>query len=66
MDYLEKGGFPEYLKTGNTDILAQLQSDIVYRDIAVRYGMGFEMRHLCGGCLCIWYPILPSFFLRAG
>ena len=39
MDYLEKGGFPEYLKTGNTDILTQLQSDILYRDIAVRYGI---------------------------
>jgi predicted AAA+ superfamily ATPase len=38
-DYLQKGGFPEYLKTGNTDILAQLQSDILYRDIAVRYGI---------------------------
>jgi predicted AAA+ superfamily ATPase len=38
-EYLEKGGFPEYLKTGNTDILAQLQSDILYRDIAVRYGI---------------------------
>jgi predicted AAA+ superfamily ATPase len=38
-DYLEKGGFPEYLKTGNLDILAQLQSDILYRDIAVRYGI---------------------------
>jgi predicted AAA+ superfamily ATPase len=38
-DYLEKGGFPEYLKTGNTNILTQLQSDILYRDIAVRYGI---------------------------
>jgi len=38
-DYLEKGGFPEYVKTGNTDILVQLQSDILYRDIAVRYGI---------------------------
>jgi len=37
--YLEKGGFPEYLKTGNPDILVQLQSDILYRDIAVRYGI---------------------------
>ena len=37
--YLEKGGFPEYLKTDNTEILAQLQSDILYRDIAVRYGV---------------------------
>jgi len=37
--YLEKGGFPEYLKSGNADILTQLQSDILYRDIAVRYGI---------------------------
>ena len=37
--YIEKGGFPEFLKTGNTDILAQLQSDILYRDIAIRYGI---------------------------
>jgi len=37
--YLEKGGFPEYLKTGNADILTQLQLDIIYRDIAVRYGI---------------------------
>jgi predicted AAA+ superfamily ATPase len=39
LNYLEKGGFPEFLKTGNTEILAQLQSDILYRDIAVRYGL---------------------------
>ncbi len=39
LSYLEKGGFPEYLKTGNIEILAQLQSDILYRDIAVRYGI---------------------------
>jgi hypothetical protein len=39
MEYLEKGGFPEFLKTGNIDILAQLQSDILHRDIAVRYGI---------------------------
>ena len=38
-DYLNKGGFPEYLKTGNDDILLQLQSDILSRDIAVRYGI---------------------------
>jgi predicted AAA+ superfamily ATPase len=37
--YLEKGGFPEFLKTDNMDILVQLQSDILYRDIAVRYGI---------------------------
>ena len=39
INYLEKGGFPEYLKTGNNDILTQLQSDILYRDIAVRYNI---------------------------
>ena len=37
--YLKEGGFPEYLKTGNSDILVQLQSDILYRDIAVRHGI---------------------------
>jgi len=37
--YLKEGGFPEYLKTGNSDILLQLQSDILYRDIAVRHGI---------------------------
>jgi predicted AAA+ superfamily ATPase len=37
--YLEKGGFPEYLKTDNPEILSQLQADILYRDIAVRYGI---------------------------
>ncbi|GHV90887.1 hypothetical protein AGMMS50268_13900 [Spirochaetia bacterium] len=37
--YLEKGGFPEYLKTNNAEILTQLQQDILYRDIAVRYGL---------------------------
>jgi len=39
LSYLEKGGFPEFLKTNNIDILTQLQSDILYRDIAVRYGI---------------------------
>jgi len=38
-DYLEKGGFPEYLKTGNMNLLSQLEEDILYRDIAVRYGV---------------------------
>ena len=38
-NYLEMGGFPEYLKSGNADILTQLQLDILHRDIAVRYGI---------------------------
>ncbi|TVQ74330.1 MAG: ATP-binding protein [Balneolaceae bacterium] len=37
--YMEIGGFPEYVKTGNDDILHQLFEDILLRDIAVRYGV---------------------------
>jgi predicted AAA+ superfamily ATPase len=46
--YLEIGGFPEFLKTGNTDIVTQLQTDILYRDIVVRYGLrdAASLRHL--------------------
>lgn len=36
-EYLQSGGFPEWLKTGNMDIINNLQDDIIYRDIAVRY-----------------------------
>ena len=39
LSYLKKGGFPEFLKTGNEEILSQLQTDILYRDIAVRYNI---------------------------
>jgi len=38
-NFLEKGGFPEYLRTGNDDILVQLQSDIIFRDIAKRHSI---------------------------
>lgn len=38
-DYLQKGGFPEYLKFDDTNILFRLTDDIIYRDIAVRYGI---------------------------
>jgi len=37
--YVEKGGFPEYLKFGSVETLQQLFRDILYRDIAVRYGV---------------------------
>jgi len=37
--FLEKGGFPEYLKFGSIETLQQLFRDILYRDIAVRYGV---------------------------
>ena len=39
IEYLRSGGFPEYLKTGNPEILSQLQTDILHRDIAVRQGI---------------------------
>jgi uncharacterized protein len=38
-EYLIRGGFPEYLKTENGFVLNQLLEDILYRDIAVRYGV---------------------------
>ncbi len=37
--YMETGGFPEYVKTENDDILHQLFEDILLRDIAARYGV---------------------------
>lgn len=37
--YLTEGGFPEYLKTGNPEVLQNLLYDIVYRDIAIRHGI---------------------------
>ena len=38
-EYLLKGGFPEYLKIGRTEILQELLNDIVVRDIAVRHNI---------------------------
>jgi len=37
--FLDIGGFPEYVKNNNSDILTALFDDILYRDIAVRYGI---------------------------
>jgi predicted AAA+ superfamily ATPase len=39
MSYMHSGGFPEYLKTGNDDILRSLIDDVLYRDIVVRYNI---------------------------
>ncbi len=36
-EYLQKGGFPEYLKYGRSDILQELFNDIIMRDIVVRH-----------------------------
>jgi hypothetical protein len=37
--FLEKGGFPEFLKTENSELLSSLIEDIIHRDIATRYGI---------------------------
>lgn len=37
--YLETGGFPEYVVSGNQEILTQLFNDILVRDIAARHGI---------------------------
>lgn len=36
-NYIENGGFPEYLKTGLADVLMQVFNDIILRDIILRY-----------------------------
>jgi len=38
-EYFLKGGFPEYLKKENPSILHELLSDVVMKDIAVRFGI---------------------------
>lgn len=38
-EYINLGGFPEYLKTLNPDLNASLIDDILYRDIAVRHNI---------------------------
>ena len=38
-DYLIKGGFPEFIKKENANILHELLSDVVMKDIATRYGI---------------------------
>ena len=38
-EYLAKGGFPEYIKGGNPEVLHELLRDIVMKDIAVRFGI---------------------------
>ncbi len=38
-EYLERGGFPEYLAYGTTGILQELFIDIITRDVVVRHGL---------------------------
>ena len=37
--YIQKGGFPEFLRDNKTEILQTLLKDIVFRDIAIRHGI---------------------------
>jgi predicted AAA+ superfamily ATPase len=37
--YLDFGGFPEFLKTRDEEVLFRVMDDIIYRDVAVRYGL---------------------------
>lgn len=37
--YLEKGGMPEYARFGHKGIIRKVYDDILYRDIAARYGI---------------------------
>ena len=37
LEYLERGGFPAFLKYGRPEILRELLADIIQRDIAARY-----------------------------
>lgn len=39
MEYLNKGGFPEFIKTDDTEQLLQLFNDLIIRDIVVRHGI---------------------------
>ncbi len=41
-EYLEKGGFPEYLQTEKEDYLKSLYENIIYRDIITRYNLSNE------------------------
>lgn len=37
--YLQKGGFPEFLKTGDDELLGRTYEDILFRDIVGRFGI---------------------------
>lgn len=39
VEYMKKGGFPEYMKNNSEETLTHLLDDILFRDIAARYGI---------------------------
>lgn len=38
-EYLNKGGFPEFLNSNKREVLLNLYNDLIYRDIVVRHGL---------------------------
>jgi predicted AAA+ superfamily ATPase len=51
ISFLNNGGFPEFLKTNNSELLSFLIEDIIYRDIATRHAI----RDIAGlKSLCIY------------
>jgi predicted AAA+ superfamily ATPase len=38
-EYIDAGGFPEYLRTRNEEVLYRILEDILFKDIAVRHGI---------------------------
>lgn len=38
-EFLLHGGFPEYLKTNDQEVLKRIYDDIIYRDLIVRFGI---------------------------
>ena len=41
-DFLKKGGFPQYIRSGNDNYLFSLYTDIIYKDIIVRNNINQE------------------------
>ena len=39
LEYLEQGGFPEFLKYRDREFLKRVYDDIIYKDLIVRYGI---------------------------
>ncbi len=63
LSFIQTGGFPEYLKTGNSELLSFLLEDILHRDIAARH----SIRDISGlKRLCVYVmsnmakPVSPS------
>lgn len=49
ISFLNNGGFPEFLKTNNSELLSFLIEDIIYRDIATRHAVRdiVGLKNLC-------------------